>query len=49
MILGAKFNTVNTVTIDIVNARLKEARLQLTGSLAVLKPDGNRFIYRKSI
>lgn len=47
LILGAKFNTVNTVTIDIVNAWLKEAWLQLTGSLAVLKPDGNRFYLPK--
>ncbi|WP_410962244.1 hypothetical protein, partial [Salmonella sp. SAL4355] len=47
LILGAKFNTVNTVTIDIVNAWLKEAWLQLTGVLAVLKPDGNRFYLPK--
>lgn len=47
LILGAKFSSVNTVTIDIVNAWLKEAWLQLTGSLAVLKSDGNRFYLPK--
>ncbi|MGG4732070.1 DEAD/DEAH box helicase [Leclercia adecarboxylata] len=47
LILAAKFCTVNTATIDIVNAWLKEAWLQLTGPLAVLKPDGNRFYLPK--
>ncbi|KMK11833.1 DEAD/DEAH box helicase [Pluralibacter gergoviae] len=47
LILGAGFKTANTVTIDIVNAWLKEAWLQLSGSLSVLRPDGNRFYLPK--
>ena len=47
LILGAKFSNINTATIDIVNTWLKEAWLQLTGPLAVLKSDGNRFYLPK--
>ncbi len=45
--LGAGFKTVNAATIDIINTWLKEAWAQLTGPLAVLKPDGNRFYLPK--
>ena len=45
--LGAGFKTVNTATMDIINTWLKEAWTQLTGPLAVLKPDGNRFYLPK--
>ncbi|WP_380179971.1 DEAD/DEAH box helicase [Kalamiella sp. sgz302252] len=47
LMLGAGFKTVNTATMDIINAWLKEAWIQLTGPLAVLKPDGNRFYLPK--
>lgn len=47
LMLGAGFKTVNTATIDIINTWLKEAWAQLTGPLAVLKPDGNRFYLPK--
>lgn len=47
LMLGAGFKTVNAATIDIINAWLKEAWAQLTGPLAVLKPDGNRFYLPK--
>lgn len=47
LMLGAGFKTVNAATIDIINTWLKEAWAQLTGPLAVLKPDGNRFYLPK--
>lgn len=47
LMLGAGFKAVNTATIDIINTWLKEAWTQLTGPLAVLKPDGNRFYLPK--
>lgn len=47
LMLGAGFKTVNAATIDIINTWLKEAWVQLTGPLAVLKPDGNRFYLPK--
>ncbi len=47
LMLGAGFKTVNTATMDIINTWLKEAWTQLTGPLAVLKPDGNRFYLPK--
>lgn len=47
LMLGAGFKTVNTSIIDIINTWLKEAWNQLTGPLAVLKPDGNRFYLPK--
>lgn len=47
LMLGAGFKTVNAATIGIINTWLKEAWAQLTGPLAVLKPDGNRFYLPK--
>lgn len=47
LMLGTGFKTVNAATIDIINTWLKEAWAQLTGPLAVLKPDGNRFYLPK--
>ena len=47
LMLGPGFKTVNAATIDIINTWLKEAWAQLTGPLAVLKPDGNRFYLPK--
>ena len=47
LMLGAGFKTVNAATMDIINTWLKEAWAQLTGPLAVLKPDGNRFYLPK--
>lgn len=47
LMLGAGFKTVNAATIDIINTWLKEAWAQLTGPLAVLKPDGSRFYLPK--
>lgn len=47
LMLGAGFKTANAATIDIINTWLKEAWAQLTGPLAVLKPDGNRFYLPK--
>lgn len=47
LMLGAGFKAVNAATIDIINTWLKEAWAQLTGPLAVLKPDGNRFYLPK--
>ncbi|MDH1169162.1 DEAD/DEAH box helicase [Pantoea agglomerans] len=47
LMLGTRIKTVNTARIDIINTWLKEAWTQLTGALAILKPDGNRFYLPK--
>jgi len=43
LLLGADLNPANDSDVDVVNAWLKAAWLQLTKPGAALKPDGNRF------